>query len=130
MPITATSRRTGGPLRCEVELQGGHAVVVDEPGDHGGEDSAPTPQQLLAAALASCVSITMEMYARRKGWDLADARVDVSFDKQAARFEVAVHLPEHLDAEQRERVLRIASRCPVHRLLEQGATVTDSAVEQ
>ena len=128
MAVNATARRTGGPLRCEVELERGHSVVTDEPGDLGGEDTAPTPQQLLAASLASCVSITMEMYARRKGWDLGDARVDVAFDKGETAFELTVHVPATLDAEQRDRVMRVAGRCPVHRLLERGATVVDRCV--
>ena len=126
--ITASVRRTGGPLRCEIALERGHDLVVDEPGEAGGEDSAPTPQQLLAASLGSCVAITMEMYARRKGWDIGDARVDVAFDPEQGSFELTIHLPASLDAEQRERVMRIASRCPVHRLLERGAAVSDRCV--
>ena len=123
MPVTASARRTGGPLRCEVELERGHTIVVDEPADAGGEDTGPTPQELLAASLASCVAITIEMYLRRKGWDVDDIRVDVSGESDA--FEVVVHLPRSVPEERRERIMRVAGKCPVHKTLAAQAQVID-----
>lgn len=126
---TASARLAGGPLRCEVDV-GGRTVVADEPEALGGTDSAPTPQQLVAAALASCVTITIQMYAQRKEWDLSAVRVDVGYDPTAREpaYEVTVHLPDHLDGEQRERVMRVAAKCPVHRALEHGAEIVDRCV--
>jgi putative redox protein len=127
MPHIAVSRLSGGPLRCEVALDG-HAVVTDEPEALGGGDTAPTPQQLVAAALAACVSTTIQMYALRKQWDLDDAEVEVCYDNECTEFEVTVHLPAALDETQRERVMRIAGKCPVHKMLETSATVSDRCV--
>jgi putative redox protein len=124
MPHTAVSRLAGGPLRCEVAVEG-HTVVTDEPEDLGGTDTAATPQQLVAAALAACVSTTIEMYALRKQWDLGDARVEVCYDAECTEFDVTVHLPAALTDEQRERVMRVAGKCPVHRTLAAAARVTD-----
>jgi putative redox protein len=127
MPISVSARRTGGPLRCEVSLPGDRTVVTDEPEDLGGEDSAPTPQQLLAAALASCVATTIQMYASRKGWELDDVRVDVEYhlDPRPRCASVSLHLPEGLSDEQRERLHQIASRCPVSRALVEGVEVSE-----
>ena len=54
-----------------------HRLTADEPEDHGGDDAGPSPQELLAASLASCTAITMEMYAKRKGWNVDGLEVDV-----------------------------------------------------
>jgi putative redox protein len=119
-PVRAVARRREGYLN-DVEIEdGAHQLVVDEPEVAGGTDAGPAPTRLVAAGLASCISITMEMYARRKGWDLGDVEVavDVGFDGFVpTSLTATVHLPEELDPERRERLLRIAERCPVHRLL-------------
>jgi len=57
-----------------------HKLTVDEPEDNGGDDSGPSPQELLAASLASCTAVTIEMYAKRKGWDVGDVSVDVDYE--------------------------------------------------
>ena len=62
--MKASSRRANGKLQNEVEVRG-HTLTADEPPDQGGEDAGPSPQELLAASLASCTAITMEMYAQR-----------------------------------------------------------------
>ena len=62
-----------------------HTLTADEPKDHGGERHGPSPQELLAASLASCTAITMEMYAKRKGWDVAGLRVDCEYTPGRAR---------------------------------------------
>lgn len=119
-------RRIDG-LAHEVELEGGHELIVDEPEDRGGTDTGPRPTQLLAASLAGCTAITVEMYAERKGWDVGrvEADVDVEYDGPVpSRFAVALRLPAELDAEQRRRLLKIAEHCPVHRVLAGEATVT------
>lgn len=125
MSVRAVARRIDG-LAHEVHLEGGHELIVDEPADRGGTDTGPRPTQLLAASLAGCTAITVEMYAERKGWDVGkvEAEVDVVYDGHVpSRFSVALRLPPELDAEQRERLLKIAAHCPVHKVLAGEATV-------
>ncbi len=118
--MRAIARRVGGKLEQSVEMRG-HQVTADEPKSAGGDDAGPSPQELLAASLASCTAITMEMYAQRKGWDVGEIVVDVDYEPaqrgSPTRFEMTVKLPKELPEEQRERLLQIAAKCPVHRTL-------------
>jgi putative redox protein len=111
---------------------GVHSVTVDEPASSGGEDEGPSPQELLAASLASCTAITMEMYAARKGWDVSGLGVDCEYTPSErgapTRFELVFRLPAHLSDEQVERLRVIAAKCPVHRTLE-GEVAFDERVE-
>src|SRR3954471_10186245 len=75
--MKATARRTG-TYRHEIAIRT-HSVSADEPKDHGGDDSAPSPQELLAPILASCTAIRMDMYAARKGWDVSECEVSVEY---------------------------------------------------
>ena len=118
--MRATARRNDG-LAHAVEVDG-HNLVVDEPLDAGGTDSAPSPTRLLAASLASCTAITIAMYADRKEWDTTGLAVDVDFEGapapgDPAHFDVSVTLPPGLDEEQRRRIMVVAAKCPVHRIL-------------
>lgn len=111
----------------EVELEGGHELIVDEPADRGGTDTGPRPTQLLAASLAACTAITVEMYADRKGWDVGKIEVDVDYEYEGpvpSTFMVGVRLPLALGDEQRQRLLAVAARCPVHKVLAGEAKVT------
>jgi putative redox protein len=113
--MRAVARRREG-LAHVVEIDG-HEIVVDEPEAAGGTDSGPSPTRLLTASLASC-----------KGWDVDGLEVEVGFEGppragETARFDVDVALPEQLDAEQRRRIMVIAGKCPVHRILAAGADV-------
>ena len=74
--MKATAQRNDGTFRHTVRVRD-HRLIVDEPPVIGGEDAGPEPQELLAASLASCTAITMEMYASRKGWEIGDVEVDV-----------------------------------------------------
>jgi len=117
--VRIVARRDEGYAH-DVEIEGGHRVRVDEPGEAGGADTGPSPTRLLAASLASCVAITVEMYAERKGWDVGPVEVDVEMSYEGpvpADFQVGLKLPAELDAEQRRRLLAIATRCPVHKVL-------------
>jgi putative redox protein len=111
---------------------GSHTFTVDEPGTSGGEDAGPSSQELLAASLASCTAITMEMYARRKGWDTTGMAVDCRFTPAergcVTRFELVIKMPAHLDEAQVERLRVIAAKCPIHRTLE-GEVAFDERVE-
>jgi putative redox protein len=122
---SVVARRTGG-YRHEVETDRGHRMVFDEPPDAGGSDAGPSPTRALAASLAACTAITVEMYAERKGWDVGALEVEVliTYDGPApTEFEVVLRCAEELADEQVERLVRIAGRCPVHRALAQEAPV-------
>lgn len=122
MSLTATSRSIPGTLRQEIVIDGKHRLITDEPESVGGDGSAPAPHELLPAALASCVSTTIVMYARRKGWELGEVTVDVDYDHRATprRCEIAIRVSENLDAEQLERLEAVAEACPVRRAIETG----------
>ena len=132
MHAHVSARRTAG-LAHEVDLGDDRSIVIDEPADDGGTDTGPRPSQLLASSLAGCTAITMELYAERKGWvlDGLEVTVDMSTEGDAAHphaspthFAVEVALPDGLDDEQRRRLMVIAEKCPVHKLLENGAEIT------
>ena len=110
----------------DVEVDG-HTLRLDEPPEAGGTDTGPRPTQLLGASLAGCIAITVEMYAQRKGWDVGAVEVDVemAYDGPVpSGFEVGVKLPGELDDEQRRRLLVIATKCPVHKVLAGEAYVS------
>lgn len=126
--MKVVARRQEG-FAHEVAIEGGHTVLVDEPAEAGGSDSGPSPTRLVAAGLASCVAVTIEMYAERKGWDVGPVEVDVDVeyrDFAPLSFAVTLHLPAELSDEQRERLLVIARKCPVHRVLVGEAPVVVS----
>lgn len=110
-----------------------HGLTIDEAEDEGGADAGPNPLELLAGSLAGCVAITMEMYARRKGWEIGAVGVDVDFAPAErgtpTRFEIVLRLPEDLTEEQAERLTVIAAKCPVHRVLD-GEVMFDERVER
>jgi putative redox protein len=126
MHAEVVARRIAG-LSHEIELDDGREIVVDEPTYEGGTDTGPRPSQLLASSLAGCTAITIELYADRKGWELDGLEVAVTMDSEKgvpSRFAVEVALPDGLDDEQRHRLMVIAEKCPVHKLLEHGAEIT------
>jgi putative redox protein len=117
--VTATARRRAGYTH-DVEVDG-HELVMDEPEASGGANQGPSPTRLLAASLAACTAITMEMYADRKGWDLGELEVvaEMEYGEASApkSFTVTLHLPRGLSEDQVERLKVIAGKCPVHRTL-------------
>jgi putative redox protein len=129
--MRAVTRRVGGKLKQDVAIRD-HRLTADEPREQGGDDAGPSPQELLAASLASCTAITMEMYAVRKGWDVGEIVVDVDYEPaqrgSPTRFAMNVRFPKELPEEQRQRLLQIGAKCPVHRALE-GEVMFDESVE-
>jgi putative redox protein len=122
------ARRVEG-FAHDVEIEGGHKLRVDEPAGEGGADTGPSPTRLLAASLAGCIAITVEMYAQRKGWDVGKVEIEVEVGYEGpvpTNFEVGLKLPAELDEEQRRRLLVIATKCPVHKVLAGEAHVNVS----
>jgi putative redox protein len=118
--MRVVARRRSG-FAHDIDIEGGtHRLLTDEPVEAGGEGAGPAPTRLVAAGLAGCVAITMEMYAERKGWELGEVEVtvDVEYERYTPRsFSTSIHVPAELSEEQREALLKIAGRCPVHRVL-------------
>ena len=136
--VTVTSLSN---LQNEVRYGDGRTLVTDEPAGAGGDDAGPDPYTLLLAALGSCISMTVTMYARRKGWPLE--RVVVRLRQQRIhakdcaeceqttegfvhRIERAVTVEGGLSDEQRARLLEIAHKCPVHKTLVSEIVVAES----
>jgi putative redox protein len=135
--VRATS--AGGRFATRLAV-GGHRLRADEPRSDGGDETGPTPYDLVSAGLAACTLMTMRLYGERKGWAV-DATVDVSHGKVHAadctdcadaapgsdgridRFERTIRFGTATSPEERARLLEIAGRCPVHRTLERGAAV-------
>jgi putative redox protein len=128
--MKATATRRHGKLAHDLKIRT-HRLLADEPRDNGGNDSAPSPEELLAASLASCSAITMEMYAARKGWEVGELEIEVNYEPaqrgSPTRFTMDVRMPKELPDEQRERLMQIAAKCPVHRTLE-GEVMFDERI--
>ncbi len=119
------------------DIQSGpHHLLADEPAKHGGSNKGLSPYGLVSAGLGACTSMTIRMYARRKGWPLTGVSVDISHAKEHAadaadpadgkvdHFERLIRLEGDLSKDQRDRLLEIADKCPVHRTLERSSTIT------
>ena len=96
--MRVVARRLQG-FAHEIDIEGGHTLVSDEPAALGGTDTGPSPGRLLAASLAACTAVTMEMYAERKGWDIGAVEVDVDATYEGhvpTDFDLTVRLPAGL----------------------------------
>ena len=127
-------------LRNEVRYGDGHSFITDEPISAGGEDAGPDPYTLLLAALGSCISMTVTLYARRKQWPLESVsvrlrqnRIHVKDCKVCSKdqegyihhIERSVSVAGQLSDEQRARLLEIAQKCPVHKTLSSEIVIVD-----
>jgi putative redox protein len=115
---TATVRTDAGKLRQSITI-GPHHLVSDEPVDQGGDDAGPAPHDFLLAALGACTSMTLELYAARKGWALRGVEIELSQAKEDGVHVIQrrIRFDGDLDEEQRARLVEIANKCPVHRTL-------------
>lgn len=105
-----------------------NTFTIDEPRELGGGDTGPTPAEVLLSSLAACKAITAKMYADRKSWPLegvdAVARASAMDGYAVAEIEVQLRFRGDLSAEQRERLLGIAEKCPVQKAITTGVKVT------
>jgi uncharacterized OsmC-like protein/pimeloyl-ACP methyl ester carboxylesterase len=134
-------RATDEGLFQHVVMAGRHRLFADEPESYGGLGSGPSPYDFLAVALGACTSMTIRLYAERKGWQLAPFTVDVTHDKIHAadcagcaageggkidQFIRRITFAGHLDEDVKAKVRDIADKCPVHRTLEARSAVVTS----
>jgi putative redox protein len=131
-PIVVT-RRSGQTYTTDVQIRD-HQLIADEPPEKGGEDLGPTPMELLLASLATCTAITLEMYAGRKQWPLEGVSVEINrepdpAEQKADLIRQRVTLIGPLTEDQRSRLLLIAGRCPVHRLVAAAPRMIEELVE-
>ena len=127
-------------LRNEVRYGADHKLITDEPSEAGGEDAGPDPYTLLLAALGSCISMTVTLYAKRKAWPLQRVIVRLrqqrihaadcqecsnSTEGYVHRIERSVTVEGKLSVEQRSRLQEIAQKCPVHKTLLSNIVISD-----
>lgn len=105
-------------LRVEMKTRN-HEVFAGEPADAGGDNSAPKPTELLLSSLAGCKLITLQMYSERKGWNIRPISIDLAIEEvgEITKVKKVIHFPDHLTAEQKERLTTISGRCPVAKML-------------
>ncbi len=122
---------------------GKHSLIADEPENFGGNDFGPSPYELVSSGLSACTVMTLQMYAKRKKWDLQNVKVHTSYGKVHAEdcaecesgnaridtFERGITLTGALDPDQKKRLLEIADKCPVHRTLEAKAHIKTELIE-
>ena len=132
MSLTATARSIPGTLRQEVMIDGRHRLITDEPQRLGGDGAGPAPHELFPAALAACVSTTLVMYARTKGWELGEVTVEVDYDHRSTprRFQIAIQLSGNLSDSQLERLEKVAAACPLRRSIESGVVFVERIESQ
>jgi putative redox protein len=131
MSITVT-RDLSQPMRHVVQVRD-HQFAIDGSVDEGGLDSGPSPHDLYDAALASCKALTLVWYAKRKSIPLADVRITVERDASAERQGVyrlatTLHLGGDLSEAQRQELLTVAGKCPVHKLMTAVTTEVTTAL--
>lgn len=130
---TKITVKTGKENYRTVVISDSHRFVADEPIQAGGKDLGPNPGELLAASLATCTAITMKMYADRKGWSLNEIVVEVDFEwnrkENFTVFTKSIQIDGNLDAEQRDKLMEIGGKCPIHRTLNGSIEVKQNLME-
>jgi putative redox protein len=129
--LRASARSADGSLRQEVSIDDGrHVIFTDEPVHVGGGDTSPAPHELFPAALAACISTTISIYARSRGWEIGDVRVDVDYDHRSTprRFAIELHLDPSLPEDRVARLAKVAAGCPVRRAIESGIVFDERVV--
>lgn len=130
-PVTVTER-PGGKYTLDVK-NGRHHLYADEPLNFGSADLGPSPFEYLCASLGSCTAITLRMYAGRKDWDIENISVTVTHSQRKTTdgvtktvFTRVLNVTGNLESEARDRLIEIANKCPVHKMLEHGNVIETS----
>jgi len=114
---------------------GKHTLVIDEPENIGGKDLGPTPMDLLLSSLGTCKAITMRMYADQKNWPLdnieisLNVEVDKTVTPQTTRIKVDINLIGDLDDVQKERIIKVGEKCPIHKILTNPVTIETNMIQ-
>ncbi len=131
--VVTVSERTGGTFTQDVKT-GRHCLYADEPENLGGADIGPSPYEYVLAGLGACTSITLRMYAEQKKWPVEYISVDVSYKMTGFGKDIRsvfirkITIQGDLDEAQRARMLQIADKCPVHKMLESETEIRSELV--
>lgn len=125
-PVTITENGNG-PYGQTIRV-GPHVYTADEPESLGGHNSGPTPIEHLAAALGGCTLATVRMYARRKNMPIPPLTITVSKTDGQFAFHRLIKPATPLTAEMREKIMEMANKCPVHKMMEAGCTITTDII--
>jgi len=133
MTISIVRDKTGA-MRHHVHIRD-HVIAVDEPAANGGEDSGPDPHDLYDAALGACKALTVLWYARRKGIPLEDVQVEVVRDDSQERagtyrLDAKLKLGGNLGDAQRQELLNVAGKCPIHKLMTAATTEISTSLSE
>lgn len=135
MAFSVNSQSGGENYVVNINNPSGHHWQSDLPKDMNGGDTAPNPKELVLSGLAACTTVTMQMYAQKKGWDLQHVEVELVIDPdgevkegQPHVIKRHIHIEGNLDETQKQRLLQVAEACPVHKLLV-GSINIDSAID-
>ncbi|ALK96859.1 osmotically inducible protein OsmC [Massilia sp. WF1] len=126
--MEVTTHRGQGPLQQVIEI-GPHRLLTDVAPEFGGEGSGPEPHDLLAAALAACTTLTVNLYARRKGYALDEVQVSIRHGQEGAAYALhrTIRYVGGLNEEEKQRLTDIANKCPVHKTLSGQIQITTEA---
>ncbi|MGO1728317.1 MAG: OsmC family protein [Flavobacteriaceae bacterium] len=125
-----SSKSSQQKYRVDITSDSGHEIIADEPKNVGGENLGMMPTELLIAALAACTSATLRMYADRKEWQLEEVNTKIKLIENKyddARIIRTIGMTGDLDDKQRDRLLQIANKCPVHKMLKNGLDIETKA---
>lgn len=127
--MQVTTTRGNDKLQYKLQI-GKHQLLTDAPEALGGDDTGPEPHDLLAASLAACTALTVTMYAKRRGMALDDVRVAIDHAQEDGAYVLHRHIEfvGALSQEERERLLDIANKCPVHKTLSGAIRIQTDAV--
>jgi uncharacterized OsmC-like protein len=132
MPQVEVRSQSASDYKQEIEYAG-HKLFADAPKDAGGLEAGPDPHELLLGALGACTSMTLQMYAKRKGWDLKSVQVKVSEEivddpnnpgQKVTKFNREISVEGNLPDDQVEALKGIANKCPIHKLLSGPKEIT------
>lgn len=116
----------------EIKSPSGNVVISDEPLEKGGKDLGFSPTELLASSLAACTSATLRMYADQKGWDLKEVKLEIDLSRDENENKTVINrkmqLFGNLDEKQRERLLKVANACPVHKILTNSIEINTQVI--